>query len=120
MFLKYRCVSCHSATENARAPVLEGLYRRQVHLTTGQTVVADDAYIRESILAPGAKIVAGWENIMPTFRGQISEEEIFSLIAYFRSLQAGRDAAARRGVSAPDGDSANQPDLGLIPKRQTP
>ncbi|HUE17098.1 MAG TPA: cytochrome c oxidase subunit II [Planctomycetaceae bacterium] len=89
VFLKYRCVSCHSATENARAPVLEGLYRRQVHLTTGQTLIADDAYIRESILAPGAKIVAGWENIMPTFRGQISEEEIFSLIAYFRSLKRG-------------------------------
>ncbi len=90
IFLKYRCVSCHSATGNARAPVLEGLYRRAVHLTTGQTVTADDAYIRESILSPGAKIVAGWENIMPTFRGQISEEEIFSLIAYFRSLQRGQ------------------------------
>jgi cytochrome c oxidase subunit II len=89
VFLKYRCVSCHSATENARAPVLEGLYRRQVHLTTGQTLTADDAYIRESILSPGAKIVAGWENIMPTFRGQINEEEIFSLIAYFRSLSRG-------------------------------
>jgi len=90
VFLKYRCVSCHSATGNARAPVLEGLYRRDVHLTTGQTVVADDAYIRESILSPGAKIVAGWENIMPTFRGQISEEEIFSVIAYFRSLERGQ------------------------------
>jgi cytochrome c oxidase subunit II len=90
VFLKYRCISCHSATQNARAPVLEGLYRRQVHLTTGQTLVADDAYIHESILDPGAKIVAGWENIMPTFRGQISEEEIFSLIAYFRSLNRGQ------------------------------
>ena len=89
VLLKYRCVSCHSATETARAPVLEGLYRRQVHLTTGQTVIADDAYIRESILSPGAKIVAGWENIMPTFRGQISEDEIYSLIAYFRSLKRG-------------------------------
>jgi len=89
VFLKYRCVSCHSATENARAPVLEGLYRRPVHLTTGQTVIADEAYIRESILQPGAKIVAGWENLMPTFRGQISEEEIYALIAYFRSLKRG-------------------------------
>ena len=70
--------------------MLEGLYRRQVHLTTGQTLVADDAYIRESILSPGAKIVAGWENIMPTFRGQISEEEIYSLVAYFRSLERGQ------------------------------
>ena len=93
VFLRYRCISCHSATENARAPVLEGLYRRQVHLTTGQTVVADDAYIRRSILEPGAQIVAGWENIMPTFRGQVSEEEIFALIAYFRSLKRGETPA---------------------------
>jgi cytochrome c oxidase subunit II len=93
VFLRYRCISCHSATENARAPVLEGLYRRQVHLTTGQTVVADDAYIRRSILEPGAQIVAGWENIMPTFRGQISEEDIFALIAYFRSLKRGETPA---------------------------
>src|SRR5262249_40671348 len=50
---------------------------------------ADDAYIRESVLDPGAKIAAGWENIMPTFRGQISEEEIYALIAYFRSLSRG-------------------------------
>ena len=74
----------------------------------GQTVIADDDYIRESILAPGAKIVAGWENIMPTFRGQISEEEIYALIAYFRSLQARRNAAASRRLSAADGDAANQ------------
>jgi cytochrome c oxidase subunit II len=93
VFLRYRCISCHSATENARAPVLEGLYRRQVHLTTGQTVIADDAYIRRSIIEPGAQIVAGWENIMPTFRGQVSEEDIFALIAYFRSLKRGETPA---------------------------
>ena len=92
-------------------PVLEGLYRRQVHLTTGQTVIADDAYIRESILSPGAKIVAGWENIMPTFRGQISEEEIYLAHRLFPFAQARRNAASRRGLSAADGDSANQPCL---------
>ena len=90
VFLKYRCISCHSATAGARAPVLEGLYGNIARLNTGRSVVADDAYIRESILDPGAKIAAGWENIMPTFRGQISEEEIYALIAYFRSLQRGQ------------------------------
>jgi cytochrome c oxidase subunit 2 len=85
-FLKYRCISCHSADEHARAPVLENLYGKQVPLANGQTVIADENYIRESILNPGAKIVAGWQNIMPTFRGQVSEEEIGELIAFVKSL----------------------------------
>jgi cytochrome c oxidase subunit 2 len=89
VFLKYRCISCHSADENARAPVLEDLYGRTVHLRGGGTVVAADDYIRESILDPGAKIVEGWENIMPTFKGQVSENEVYALIAYFKSLRRG-------------------------------
>ena len=93
--------------------MLEGLYRRDVHLTTGQTVIADDAYIRESILSPGAKIVAGWENIMPTFRGQISEEDLLAH-CLFSLAPARPNTASCRRVSASDGDSADQPDLGLI------
>jgi cytochrome c oxidase subunit 2 len=88
-FLKYRCLSCHSADENARAPVLEALYGKPVHLRDGRTVIADEGYIRESIYDPGAKIVAGYDNIMPTFRGQVSEEEIIQLIAFIRSLRPG-------------------------------
>jgi cytochrome c oxidase subunit II len=88
-FLRYRCVSCHSANENARAPVLEDLFGKIVHLDNGQTVIADENYIRESIYDPGAKIVAGYRNIMPTFRGQVSEEEIMQLIAFIRSLRRG-------------------------------
>jgi cytochrome c oxidase subunit 2 len=90
VFLKYRCLSCHSADGHARAPVLENLYGKQVQLNDGRTVVADDDYLRESILNPGAKIVAGWQNIMPTFRGQVSEEEIVELIAFIQSLKQGR------------------------------
>jgi cytochrome c oxidase subunit 2 len=88
-FLRYRCVSCHSADENARAPVLEGLYGGPVHLRDGRTIIADADYLREHILAPGTKIVAGWENIMPTFKGQVSEEEINQLIAFIQSLKRG-------------------------------
>src|SRR5207302_3451467 len=88
-FLKYRCITCHSGDAGARAPVLEELYGRRVPLRDGRMVLADDDYIRESILDPGAKIVAGWENIMPTFRGQVSEEEIIELIAYIKSLRRG-------------------------------
>ncbi len=89
-FLKYRCISCHSADEHARAPVLEDLYGTQVHLSNGQTVLADEDYIRRSILEPGAQIVAGWQDIMPTFRGQVSEEEIIELIAFIKALRRGQ------------------------------
>jgi cytochrome c oxidase subunit 2 len=89
VFLKYRCISCHSADEHARAPVLEDLFGKTVAMRDGRRVVADEAYIRESVYDPGAKIVAGYENIMPTFKGQVSEEEIFQLIAFVRSLQKG-------------------------------
>jgi len=88
-FLKYRCVSCHSADHDARAPVLEELYLQPVRLRDGRTVVADDDYLRESILHPGAKIVVGWEDIMPTYKGQVSEEEINELIAFIKALKKG-------------------------------
>ncbi|MGO8749292.1 MAG: cytochrome c oxidase subunit II [Thermoguttaceae bacterium] len=88
-FLKYRCASCHSANAEARAPVLEDLFRSPVILNDGRVVEADESYIRESIVNPSAKIVAGYENIMPTFQGQVSEEEIFELIAFIQALKPG-------------------------------
>jgi cytochrome c oxidase subunit 2 len=88
-FLKYRCVSCHSANAAARAPVLEGLYGKPVALDDGRVVTADESYLRESIIYPSAKIVAGYENVMPTFKGQVSEEEIIELIAFIKSLKPG-------------------------------
>jgi cytochrome c oxidase subunit 2 len=90
IFLKYRCISCHSADGQARAPVLEELFGKRVLLRDGHSVIADEPYIRESILAPGAKIVAGYENIMPTFQGQVSEEEVLALIAWLKTLERGQ------------------------------
>ena len=89
VFLKDRCVSCHSATEGARAPVLEDLYGRPVALRDGRVVIADENYLRDSILYPSQDIVAGYENIMPTFKGQISEDEILEIIAFIKSLKRG-------------------------------
>src|SRR5439155_5207816 len=86
LFLKYHCITCHSADAHARAPVLEGLYGKRVPLRDGRTVLADENYLRESILQPEAKIVAGFEPIMPTFQGQVREEEILQLLAYIKSL----------------------------------
>ena len=65
------------------------LYGKQVLLSGGQTVTMDDAYIRESILNPQAKVVAGFQPIMPTFQGLVSEEQLLQLIAYVKSLSEG-------------------------------
>ncbi len=90
IFLKYRCLSCHSADEYARAPVLEELYGKRIPLTNGATVLADEDYLRESVYEPGKQIVAGWRNIMPSFKGQVTESEMVELIAYLRSLRRGQ------------------------------
>jgi cytochrome c oxidase subunit 2 len=90
VFLQYQCASCHSATALARAPVLEGIYGQSVPLTDGRTVVADDDYLRESIVNPQAKIVAGYGPIMPSYQGQISEEDILKLLTFIRTLKPGQ------------------------------
>jgi cytochrome c oxidase subunit 2 len=100
LFLKYQCVSCHSADALARAPVLEDLFGHAVPLQDGRTVVADEAYLRKSIIDPDADITAGYEPIMPSFQGQISEEEILKLIAFIKSLQPGQ-TPKRIDASAP-------------------
>lgn len=90
VFLKYRCVSCHGPGAQARAPVLEELYNEPVVLADGRVAKADENYLRESILYPSAKLVAGYDNIMPTFKGEIDEEEMFQLIAFITGLKRGQ------------------------------
>jgi cytochrome c oxidase subunit II len=75
-----------------------------VKLADGRTVVADDNYVRESILNPTAKVVAGWDPVMPTFQGQVTEEQLSQLIAYVRSL--GAPASASAPAAAPVSTSA--------------
>ena len=83
LYQQYGCITCHGT---GKAPPYVGLYGSKVHLSDGTTVTADDAYIRESILQPSAQIVAGYKPIMPTFQGQISENQILDIIAYIKSL----------------------------------
>ncbi|MBV9784513.1 MAG: cytochrome c oxidase subunit II [Acidisphaera sp.] len=80
-----------------RAPPLVGLYGSPVPLSDGSVVIADDRYIRDSILDPGAQIVASYQNVMPSFAGQISEEDLVKLIAYIKSLGAQRADAGQTG-----------------------
>jgi cytochrome c oxidase subunit 2 len=90
LFMKLQCVTCHSSAAGARGPVLEGLYLTQVRLDDGRTVRADEAYLRESILYPDAKIVAGFKPIMPPYKGQVNEEEVLQLLAFLKSLRPGQ------------------------------
>ena len=78
--------TCHRPDSLARGPNLEGLFGKTVALQGGGRVVADENYIRESIVAPNAKIVEGFQPIMPTFQGLVTEEQLMQLIAYIRSL----------------------------------
>jgi len=86
LFQQLGCGSCHRAETQGLGPNLAGLYGKPVRLDDGRTVMADENYIRESILNPGAKIVAGFRPIMPSFQGQVSEENLAALIAYIKSL----------------------------------
>jgi cytochrome c oxidase subunit 2 len=85
LFRQLGCSGCHTAGSSVHAPSLAGLLGRQVHLQDGRTIVADENYVRDSILLPKKDVVAGFEPIMPSFAGQVSEEDIQALIAYLRS-----------------------------------
>jgi cytochrome c oxidase subunit II len=84
LFRKLGCSGCHAAGSTVHAPSLAGLLGREVHLQDGRTVLADENYVRDSILLPGKDVVAGFEPVMPSFAGQVSEEDIQALIAYLR------------------------------------
>ena len=86
LFQSLGCNTCHRADALARGPDLTGLLGRQVHLQGGAVLKADEAYIRQSILDPAAEVVQGYEPIMPTFKGLVTEEGILDLIEYIKSL----------------------------------
>lgn len=101
LFQQNGCATCHLLDQQGRCPILRGLYNKPVQLADGRTVIADDAYLRESILDPNAKIVAGFQpNVMPNFKGQISEENVIQLIAYIKSLSPSAPAS-QQGTQQP-------------------
>ena len=102
LFTKYVCNTCHFPDSAARAPILNGIWGKEVGLGTGESVVVDANYVRESILEPTAKMVKGYQPLMPTYQGQVSEEELVQLISYVRSLTS--EAAESEG-SVAGGDS---------------
>ncbi len=86
-FQQLGCETCHKESGQGRGPKLSGVYGHTVELTTGQEVVADEDYLRSSILDPGSQVVVGYKPIMPTFQGQLSEETLMQIISYLQSLE---------------------------------
>lgn len=86
LFRELGCSGCHVGNGTVRAPRIEGLYGKLVPLQTGEIVTADDSYIRDSILLPNSQVAAGYAPVMPTFQNRITEEELFQLIAYIKSI----------------------------------
>lgn len=127
IFRKLQCNGCHVPNAQAgtrthpRAPNLEGLFGREIPLKGGGTVIADENYIRESIVNPRAKVVEGWEPIMPgNYMGgdgkdQMSEDDMIKVIAYIRSLKAGGQIPSNEKFPAPDGAQRNMPKSGASP-----
>ncbi|MEO8072471.1 MAG: cytochrome c oxidase subunit II [Acidobacteriota bacterium] len=100
---KLGCASCHAGGPQQRGAVLEGLFGSQVKLTNGQTLTADEEYIRNSILNPSSQIVEGYQPIMPTFKGQVTEEQLIQLVAYVKSLSTNKGG----GSTSINGATAN-------------
>jgi cytochrome c oxidase subunit 2 len=95
LFAELACNTCHRPETGGRGPVLNGLFGTTVVTQTGEMVVVDEAHIRESILNPSAKVHAGYQPIMPTFQGVVSEEGLLQLIEYVKALPALPPGATR-------------------------
>jgi cytochrome c oxidase subunit 2 len=108
LFQDLGCVTCHRPDSAGRGPRLEGLFGHTVKLADGRTLTADETYIRESIVNPAGQLVAGYQPIMPTYQGLLSEEGLMHLVAYIQSLgpiapEAGGTAVAPGAAAAPAG-----------------
>ena len=104
------CVSCHGNNgEGGRGPSLVGLLNSEQQLEGGRTITADEAYVRNSILNPSEHIVAGYPNIMPTFKGQVGEEQLLQIMTYIKSLSPNQSS----GISTTAPARSNNPRTGV-------
>ena len=103
LFAELACNTCHRPDSRGRGPVLAGIFGRPVQLQNGETVTADEQYLRESILQPSAKVTAGYQPVMPAFQGIVTEEQLLALIEYVKSLSTPQQQAlpARPDPTAP-------------------
>jgi cytochrome c oxidase subunit 2 len=95
LFTELACITCHKPDSSGRGPSLGGVFGSKVTLTDGRVVVADENYLRESIMNSQAKIVQGYQGIMPTFQGMVTEENLLQLIAYIKTLKPAAPAGGQ-------------------------
>lgn len=86
LFHQFACSNCHHFDGHGPGPDLRGLYNRPVRVGDGSTMIADDTYIRQHILQPKVNVVYGFQPIMPSFQGQLSEDDLLALIAYIKAI----------------------------------
>src|SRR6202035_4468529 len=116
LFSKYGCVTCHSS----RGPTMAGLYGREVELADGKRRVADEDYLRNAILEPSKEMKKGYPPIMPSFKGQLTEEQVMQLIEYIKSMSGANNPEPYK---LPAGGPATQPSKavpGPLPFLPTP
>ena len=94
LFQQLGCNTCHNLETQGRGPYLVGVFGHPVQLEDGRTVMADENYVRESIIFPAAKVVSGFKPIMPSFQGQVNEDQLNELIAFIRSLSPNPEGSA--------------------------
>ena len=110
LFAELGCATCHHNDSLGRGPNLQGVFGKPVQLADGRTVTADENYLRECILDPGAKRVSGFQPIMPTFQGLVSEEQVNALVAYIKSISAANPGqSVKASASAPRISAQVQP-----------
>jgi cytochrome c oxidase subunit 2 len=107
IFAELGCSTCHRTDAQGRGPNLQGVFGKPVQLEDGRTVTADENYVRECILDPGARRVKGFQPIMPTFQGLVSEEQVNALVAYIKSISAAKGEAGKTSASTATAPSAN-------------
>ena len=93
LFMSYGCSGCHRSGSTAKAPSLVGLFGKPVPLEGGGFVTADESYIRDKILEPNKSKIAGYKQIMPTYKGKIAEDDLIRLVAYIKSLGSSKEAS---------------------------
>ena len=106
---KLGCASCHAGGPQQRGAKLENLFNSDVKLVGGSTVKADENYIRNSILNPASQIVEGYQPIMPTFKGQVTDEQLNALVAYIKSLSPNATASSSSPSANSNSTPANKP-----------
>jgi cytochrome c oxidase subunit 2 len=111
MFAELGCATCHRTDSQGRGPNLQGVFGKPVQLEDGRTVTADENYVRECILDPGAKRVKGFQPIMPTFQGLVSEEQVNALVAYIKSLSAAKSEAGKASASTSPSPSTSDKEV---------